>query len=337
MTQGERRGQYLLAGMAVALAVAAAVLVAMDWREVHKVMGRANWGLALYALLFTGLSYLCLSYGFAAVNRIFGIRMGQRDLFEIGFVSIVLNHIMTVGGLAGYSLRLMLMKRRGIETGDILAASLFHSYFNNLALFTLLPVGMLHILVSGTVSGVGAVGLAIATGLLCLVLLAATVIVFIRPWRALVIEAIAGAWRLVARRDIRPSLASFDTTLERGVGVMRRRPVVLALPLALIAADWAASIAALWFCFYAMGSHIGLGVLVTGFAVGITVGLLSMVPGGLGVQEGSMAGVYALAGVPIEQAVLAAVLFRVVYYFIPFAISLGFYWRLLKETGRVPA
>jgi hypothetical protein len=28
-----------------------------------------------------------------------------------------------------------------------------------------------------------------------------------------------------------------------------------------------------------------LGVLITGFAVGITVGALSLVPGGLGVQE----------------------------------------------------
>jgi uncharacterized membrane protein YbhN (UPF0104 family) len=55
-----------------------------------------------------------------------------------------------------------------------------------------------------------------------------------------------------------------------------------------------------------------------------------MIPGGLGVQEGSMAAVYALLGVPFGQALLAAILFRAIYYFIPFLFSLGFYWRLMR-------
>jgi hypothetical protein len=48
-----------------------------------------------------------------------------------------------------------------------------------------------------------------------------------------------------------------------------------------------------------------------------------------------MTAVYALLGVPFEQAVLAAILFRAVYYLIPFLISLGFYWRLLKGEGEL--
>ena len=55
-----------------------------------------------------------------------------------------------------------------------------------------------------------------------------------------------------------------------------------------------------------------------------------MVPGGLGVQEGSMAGVYHLLGVPLEQAVLVSLLFRLVYYVIPFGVSLAFYWYVLQ-------
>ena len=76
---------------------------------------------------------------------------------------------------------------------------------------------------------------------------------------------------------------------------------------------------------------MGLGTLLTGFSLGITAGFVSLVPGGLGVQEGSMAGIYALLGVPIGVAIVAAILFRIVYYFIPFLASLGFYRRLLRE------
>jgi uncharacterized protein (TIRG00374 family) len=75
---------------------------------------------------------------------------------------------------------------------------------------------------------------------------------------------------------------------------------------------------------------MNIGTLLTGFSLGITAGFISLVPGGLGVQEGSMAGIYALLGVPIQTALLSAILFRIIYYFIPFLISLGFYRRLLR-------
>ncbi|MGB3681320.1 MAG: flippase-like domain-containing protein, partial [Rubrobacteraceae bacterium] len=107
-------------------------------------------------------------------------------------------------------------------------------------------------------------------------------------------------------------------------------------PLVFVVGDWGASIATLWFCFAALGQPVSPGILIAGFAVGVTVGMLSMVPGGLGVQEGSMAATYALFGVPLGQAALAAVLFRLVYYIVPFLVSLAFYRRLLREVGGPP-
>jgi len=71
---------------------------------------------------------------------------------------------------------------------------------------------------------------------------------------------------------------------------------------------------------------------LTGFAIGVTAGFLSMLPGGLGVQEGSMAGIFVLLGVEYERAVLAAMLFRVLYYVVPFAASLVLYAHILRAT-----
>jgi hypothetical protein len=39
--------------------------------------------------------------------------------------------------------------------------------------------------------------------------------------------------------------------------------------------------------------------------------------------------------VPFEQAALATVLFRVVYYLVPFLVSLGFYRRLLRGESEL--
>ena len=45
-----------------------------------------------------------------------------------------------------------------------------------------------------------------------------------------------------------------------------------------------------------------------------------------------MAGIYHLLGVPLEEAVLVAVLFRIVYYMAPFGVSLVFYRRLMRDN-----
>ena len=79
------------------------------------------------------------------------------------------------------------------------------------------------------------------------------------------------------------------------------------------------------------------GVVITGFAVGVAAGVMSMVPGGLGVQEGSMAGAYHLLGVPLEQGVLVSFLFRLVYYMVPFGVSLLFYRNVLRERVNLGA
>jgi phosphatidylglycerol lysyltransferase len=93
-------------------------------------------------------------------------------------------------------------------------------------------------------------------------------------------------------------------------------------------------IAGLAFGFRALAIPVHLGVLVTGFNFGITLTVISFIPGDLGVQEASIAGILAIFGVPFSQGVLGSMLFRVLYYFVPFIFSLGFYWSLLRETRK---
>jgi uncharacterized protein (TIRG00374 family) len=266
------------------------------------------------------------------VFRAFGNRLNLKDLMEIGFVSNAVTYLMNVGGVTGVSLQFVLMKKRSLATEDILAPSLFQLYFSSLMLIALLPIGLFNILTSNTISGGAGLGVGIAAGILTLFLIGASVLVFITSVRSAIFRGLSRLVRFTIRRDISSSLNEFDQTMTRGVALIRQRPLVLALLLALTVVDWVSTVTALWFCFYALGNPIGIGTLLTGFSFGVTAGFISFVPGGLGVQEGSMAGIYALLNVPIRTAVLAAILFRVVYYFIPFLASLGFYRRLLQSA-----
>jgi uncharacterized protein (TIRG00374 family) len=311
--------------------IAGALIIALDWKDMRQVIGQANWLLLAPSLFFTGLSYICLSISLAMVFRVFGIKQDFNDLLRIGFVSNVASYLMNIGGATGVSLQYVLLKRRGLATEDILAPSLFQLYFSGLTLVVLLPVSLLYILFSRQLSSGAALGISIATIILVLLLIIASVLVFSSQARGMLLRNLGRVVHFIIRRKIDTALNDFDNAMTRGVTIIRHRPGVLLILLLVAVGDWVGTVAALWFCFAALGTFLGVGTLITGFSLGITAGFISMVPGGLGVQEGSMVGIYTLLGVPVRAAVLAAILFRIIYYFVPFLISLGFFHRLIRE------
>ena len=279
-------------------------------------------------MTLTAISYICLSHSFALINWSFGIQLGRRDLWEVGFVSSAM--IATLGGLAGHSQRILMMSRRGLAAGDMMAPSLFHGYLESLVFFALIPAGLVYLLLTHPLSSGVATWLSVGTGILGVAFAITALVFFYQPARSLALWVVRAFWRWVARRDISASLEHFESTLGRGLAAVRDKPLILVLPVSLVLADRAARVAVVWFCFQALGSDVALGVLVTGFAIGVAAGVMSMVPGGLAVQEGSMAGTYALLGVPLEEAVLATILFRAVFYMVPFAVSLTLYRRVMR-------
>ena len=107
----------------VLLALLGVLSILLDWREVRGVAGQAAWKPVFAALGITAVSYLTLGYSFALVNRVFQIGLDLPALFGIGIVSSAM--IATLGGVAGHSLRLLLLTRRGVAAGDVMAPSLF--------------------------------------------------------------------------------------------------------------------------------------------------------------------------------------------------------------------
>jgi uncharacterized protein (TIRG00374 family) len=316
----------------VVFVLLAVLIVVLDWNQVHQIIGKAQWQLTLVALLFTIISYFCLSFGYVLVNRVFGIGIGWWKLFEVGIVSTTLNNIVGFLGAAGHSLRVELIKRRGIDAGEVLAASIFHSYLNNVMLLLLLALGLISLLVSQTVYGGSAIGLGLIAAILVVSLIISTAIIFVPQLRSRLLHFINTVCHFFTHRDITRFLTDLDHGLTRGLVALKGHPGELTLLLGLMAGEWAFQAVALWFCFDALGNTPNLGVLLSGFGIGLSAGNLSMVPGGLGVQEASMAGIYALLGMSFAQAALVAILFRVVSDFIPFFISLPFYARLIRRV-----
>ena len=311
------------------LLVVGAAIVLIDRKQVVHLLDTSNWSYLVGAAGFTALSYLAGSLSFVVIMRVFGNRLRTTHLLNIGMASMVLQNL--IGQPAGLSLRILLLGKHRVKNSETVAASLLLSYFKNLLYFALIPVSLIYIVVSHPLPSFGIATILLIIVILIVFLVVATAIAFYPRLRAFVLRVIGNIWHLVTRRTIHPALMQFSEAVTLGVDDLRRRkenrlPLVFS-----IVVDVAATITALWFCFAALGIPVHLGVLLTGFNFGITLTVISFIPGDMGVQEASMAGIFALFGVPFQQGVIAAVLFRVVYYFVPFVVSLPFYWSLLRE------
>jgi uncharacterized protein (TIRG00374 family) len=328
-----RSHNRLVTLLILAITVVGVVLVALDWENMRQVLSEADWRYLPLVLLFTFLSYTFYSYAYAFVSQILAIPMRKRELAEVCFISTVINHVLTSGGVVGYSLRYLLMRMYNVTLKDVLTSSILHYYLTSLDMLTFLPLCFIYLLLNAAVPRGAAIALGLMTLLFSLLLILITVLVLFPSRRRPIISLLAHLGRKILHRDLTTWLTQFDDTLTHGTEGFRHKPIVLVWVMLLTLLDFSSSLIAMGLVFDALGPPVKVGALVTGYVIGIMAGLLSMVPGGFGIQEGSMAGIYALLGVRLEQAVLAAILFRILYYLLPYFLILPFYNRLLRRSG----
>jgi uncharacterized protein (TIRG00374 family) len=332
MQQQTTSHNRLATAIILAITAVGILLLASDWQKMRKVLAEADWRYLPVVLGLTFFSYAFYSYGYAVVSQMLDIRMRKRDLAEVCFISTVVNHVLTTGGVVGYSLRYLLMNMYKVSFKDVISSSILHVYLTSLDMLTILPFSFVYLMVNASVPQAAAIVLGLMTLVFTVVLILTTGLVLFPSIRQPIINLLARLGLKILRRDYKPWLTQLDESLTLGRHAIRNRPMLLVWVMALTLADFICSVAAMGFIFKALGTSVTPGVLLTGYVIGIMAGLLSMVPGGFGIQEASMAGIYALLGVPVEVAILAAILFRFLYYFVPYFCILPFYNRLLHQA-----
>lgn len=335
MQSSARASNRYITAFIIILTLIGFIFIASDWQEMRQVILRADWRYLVLVLLFTFLSYAFYSYAYAVVAKTLEIRMRKRDLASVCFISTVVNHVITTGGVVGYSLRYFIMKMYKVSLKEVLTSSFLHYYLTSLDMLTFLPISIAYLMRHTSIPRGIIIALGVMTVLFGLALLLSTLLVVLPSRRRPIITWLVLHGRKLLRRDWSHWLIQLDDTLNCGMDAFKRQPLRLVWVMLLTLLDFACSIIAMGFVFNALGPAIRAEVLVSGYVIGIMAGLLSMIPGGLGVQEGSMASIYALLGVSFRQAILAAILFRILYYLVPYLLILPFYNRVVQNAKQL--
>ena len=298
--------------------------------DVRDVLADTSWQLGVGGLLVTAVSYVAIGRRFAMVDRLVGVGSGGRMLAELGYTSTILGRVIVGGGTTSNLLRITVLGRYGIPMGDTVAASLLHSYMNFVLVLVVFSRGLGLVLVGGGIGVAHTAGLAAAGAAVFLLISAFSAVLFVPRLRQVLIRSAVSIGRRCTGKNLVEHGERFNASVGGAVSAVQHRRSSLAAPSVLLLLEALGAITALWFAFAAIGVSVSPHLLVAGFGIGTAAAMASMIPGGLGVQEGPMTGVFALLGIDFDHALAATVLFRVIYFFVPFAVSLFFYRRLTK-------
>ena len=84
----------------------------------------------------------------------------------------------------------------------------------------------------------------------------------------------------------------------------------------------ASEIATLYLVILAIGQTITLPALILAYTVAVTIGSVPITPGGLGTYDASLAGMLLMFSIPLEHAITAALLFRLIQYWLTNVLGL---------------
>lgn len=335
--------KYLLYGLGILLSVGIlAVMIYHAKDSFIKIWQGVKTKYLFLSLLSSVLIYVAMGMSLYEMLRIMGRRISKSAAVGIALVSTTVNYLVSSLGASGFALRAHLLNRRRIPFGMCVTASIVITVLLYFVLAIIILQGSILMLFnSSTTPWQLLENFALIAGM-CIVCVLITVFLFHDEWRS---KWLRKAFRLLNKVLFHGFGAliskgrydDFAAQLDEGIELIHKKRRKLTKAIVYVCADWFFTIMVLYFAFRAVGVMISPGVLVAGFAVGMVTTLIPILPSGLGAMELAMTAVFNQMGIDWDAALMATLIYRVVYYVIPGIVSIFIYWGLqLSSPGAEP-
>lgn len=290
------------------------------------------------SLLSSVLIYVSMGLSLYEVLRIMGRRINKGAAIGIALVSTTVNYVVSSLGVSGFALRAHLLNRRRVPFGTCVTASIVITVLLYFVLAVIILQGSVLMLFNSSATTMQILKNFSLIVVMCAVCVVITAFLFNNEWRS---RWLRKSFRLMNKvlfhvfRALIPKgkYDNFMDQLDEGIDLIHKKKNKLTMTIVYVCGDWLFTILVLYFAFRAVGIHITAGVLVAGFAVGMVTTLIPILPGGLGAMELAMTAVYAQMGIDWDSALMATLIYRVVYYIIPGIVSIFIYWGLQLSSS----
>ncbi len=298
-----------------------------------KIWDNVNTFYLVLAFISSAIIYIFMGLSLWEVLRLLGQKINLGAAMSIAFVSTTVNYLVSSMGVSGFALRAHLLGKRKIPLGASVMASIVITVILYVALIVIILQGSLLLAFSDNASTSQIVKTLGAVALVGIVGVFVTAFLFNNEFRYNGIRNIfiltnKIIYKLFGAIIPKNNFSAFAKQLDNGIRIIHEHKAKFTTAVFYVCGDWFFTILILYLAFLAVGVNIKIGVLLAGFAVGMATTLIPVLPGGLGAMEIVMASVFSQLGIDWNTALMAALIYRFVYYIIPGIISVFVYWGL---------
>ncbi|HSX36949.1 MAG TPA: lysylphosphatidylglycerol synthase transmembrane domain-containing protein [Patescibacteria group bacterium] len=273
-----------------------------------------------------------------------GNRLSYRTLYRVALELNMVNHVFPSGGVTGLSYFNLRVRRYGIRAGK---ASLVHAMklaLTFLSFEVLLLVGMFVLAAAGRTSDLT---ILIGTALTTLLVVGTLLFTYVIGSKERIHSVLRAITRFLNRliHVVRP-YSPETINMEQAEGafeeahitytVFKNHKQLLYKPFWYALLMNLSEVAAVYVVYVAFGHWVNVGAVILAYAIANFAGLVSVLPGGVGVYEALMIGVMSSAGVPAALTLPVTVMYRVANTLVQIPVGYYLYHKALGE-GSAPA
>lgn len=327
----------------VATFVALIVLVVAIWPQLKETFGnlfKVNAWFLLLLLPVQFLNYDAQARLYRDLFRLVGNKLSYRRLYEASLELNFINSVFPSGGAAGISYFGVRMRGQDITGARATVVQLLKLVLLFLSFEVLIVFGLFCLAVQGNMNS--------------LILLIAGIFTTLMVVGTALFAYIIGSEKRIAgfftwiTKAINKVLTYFKRGNADTINVKKARELFgdLHRNYVLISKDWAAlkrpflwaisanfwEVVSVYVVYMAFGQYVNFGAVILAYAVANFAGLVSILPGGVGVYEALMTLVLSATGVPSRVSLPVTVMYRVINTLIQLPPGYYLYHRTLKTS-----
>lgn len=303
--------------------------------------GKVNPYAVLLIIPFEALNYHAQAKIYQGFFQILGNWLRYGLMYRIALEMNFVNNIFPSGGVSGFSYLSVRMRQYDVPAARSTIVQMMKFILVFIAFQIYLFVGLLLLALGGKASNLL---ILIASSLTTLLLIATLGIAFVIGSKSRI-----DAFFTFITRFLNRVIQIFRRNQPETINISRAREVFNDLHenYMLIRHNWRAlkrpflyamlanltEVAAIYSVYVAFGHWVNPGAVIIAYAVANFAGLVSVLPGGVGIYEGLMTAVMAAGGVSAAVSIPATIMYRVVSMLIQLPPGYFFYQNALHSVG----
>lgn len=302
-------------------------------QQALRLMQHALPGAIVVSLLALGAGFLCAGQIYGRILALQGYRLRQVWLVAAALVSILMSQSIPAGTVGSYAFLAAMLRRRGIPATNAALLASLELLTWIVAMLLLFCFSLLYLIL--TIGGSGGTLTVMPAATTALFLLSIAVYIACQP------QATLCAWAMrvnhLLKRLIRPrwsdaAVQQFIADLVCHRAYLLQQPVHVASLIGLQLVIFGLHSLALLSILYSLDVTISPIAVIAAYGISLIASSFTILPGGGGTVETILAVALSIQGVSIEIAVGAAMLFRLLSFWL--LLPLGFVcyrWLLLHD------